>query len=427
MASILLISKEGDGIPVALRFAQEGHIVKFWVKDDKAKPSLKGFMNPSQIKDPRVMLEQYDLVIGDMVGLGSYFDDFRSKGKLIFGGGTFNDKLELDRDYGIKVARSLLKVDVPDSTLIDDVNEAVDYVAKAKCEQVLKPLGNKATSLTLVSRDEKNRTLISYLKNIGQQLMPCVIQDRVDGIEISTEGFFNGKEFVTPFNHTFERKRFMEGDKGCNTGCMGNVVFTTQGNPITESVLMPLSPLLTKMKYVGPIDVNAIFTKDKGYFIEFTTRYGYDAIQAFSELIKGSFFDFHYKIATRSVTNFDTFDKEFGLAVRLSLPPWPSSDDRVTKLKGIRVVDIPKPAQKHVWLSDVMLDGDGNLSMAGVDGVIGCVTARGETIRECKRRVYRTVNSISLHNDIQYRMDIADGVEDKINKLTEWGWLNAIS
>jgi phosphoribosylamine--glycine ligase len=425
MASVLLISKEGDGIPIALKMAQQGEIVKFWVKEERAKLSLKGFRNPSQIKDPRIMLEQYDLILSDMVGLGPLMDDFREKGKLVWGGGSFNDKLELDRDYGVKVASSLLKVSVPDYELFDDVEDAILYLQEQKLPMVIKPLGNKATSLTLVSGDDRNRTLISYLDNIGQQLMPCIIQRRIDGIEISTEGFFNGKDFVKPYNHTFEKKRFMEDDKGCNTGCMGNVVFTTKGNKLTDSVIEPLSPLLRKMSYIGPIDVNSILTKDEGYFIEFTTRYGYDAIQAFSELVKGSLFDFHYKIATRQAKEIDCFDKDFALGVRLSLPPWPSSDDRVKKLKGIQVLDIPKQAEKHVWLSDAMLNEEEQLTMAGVDGVVGCVTARGSSIRECKRRVYRTIQNISIHNDLQYRMDIADDIEAKIAQLTEWGWLDA--
>ncbi len=90
----------------------------------------------------------------------------------------------------------------------------------------------------------------------------------------------------------------MEGDKGPNTGCMGNVVFTTEGNRLTEQALMPLSPLLKKVGYVGPIDVNCILTATDAYFLEFTTRFGYDAIQTFSELLKIPLFDFLFTAAT---------------------------------------------------------------------------------------------------------------------------------
>jgi len=39
MASVLMLSKQGDGVPIALKMADEGHIVKMYIQDDHAKPS----------------------------------------------------------------------------------------------------------------------------------------------------------------------------------------------------------------------------------------------------------------------------------------------------------------------------------------------------------------------------------------------------
>jgi phosphoribosylamine-glycine ligase len=208
---------------------------------------------------------------------------------------------------------------------------------------------------------------------------------------------------------------------------MGNVVFTTSGNKLTQSVIDPLAPLLKKMNYVGPIDVNAILQKDRGFFIEFTTRFGYDAIQAYLELVKGSVFDFLYKIASGSNKPVDVFEDSFSIAVRISVPPWPGGKTDVDKLHGIQMLDIPEKAMNHVWLSDVMLCDEGVPVLAGVDGVLGCVTARGSTIRECRRRAYRTLDNILIHNDVQYREDIGADVDEKISKLVEWGWLENAS
>jgi len=421
MASVLILSKDGDGVSLALRLTQEGNIVKMWVKEPKAKASLDGYKSPSKVSDPRKMLEQYDLVISDMVGMGTLCDQLKEKGKIVLGGGAFNDKLELDREYGLKVCKSLLKIDPPKSVALKTSKECLRYLETVTSPQVIKPLGNMPTNLTLVSIDGDNRTLKSFLQERGNELTPCIIQEQVDGIEISTEGWFNGREWVKPFNHTFEKKRFMEGDKGPNTGCMGNVVWTTKEDKLTKALLTPLAPLLSKVNYVGPLDVNCIVNQKECYFLEFTPRLGYDAIQALTELVRESLFDFLYKVATQQVDKINYYG-DYGIAVRLSTTPWPGSD-KVEELKGVQLLNISQEAQRHVWLSDVMKKDNVEV-LAGVDGVLGCVSARGTTIRECKRRVYRTINNIVIHRDVQYRQDIGDDVEGDKGKLEEWGWLS---
>jgi phosphoribosylamine--glycine ligase len=420
MASILILSKSGDGVPIALKLAEEGHIVKMWFKLAKAKVSLEGYKNPSRVSDPRRMLEQYDLVLCDMVGLGSLCNELADKGKLVLGGGLFNDKIELDREYGEKVI-SLTKAKVPATVTCSNTTQLIDHLQTVGSPQVIKPLGNKEVSLTLVSKDPANRALVSLARQLGDKLVPCIVQERIDGIEISTEGWFNGG-WVRPFNHTMEKKRFMEGDKGPNTGCMGNVVWATNGDKLTATVLEPLEPLLERVGYVGPLDVNCIVTQDAAYFLEFTARFGYDAIQAWNELLKLPLFDYLYKVATKQADEVPVFQDSYSIAIRLSVPPYPS-EKGTEQWAGVQVLDVPKEASKHVWLADVMRK-DGVDVVAGVDGVLGCVTARGSSVRECRRRAYRTINNIVIHPDVQYRSDIGADTEENIAKLKEWGWLN---
>jgi len=417
-----MISKYGDGIPLAIRMAQDGNIVKIWIKDKEARKSLNGFRNPSKVSDPYKMLDQYDLVLNDMVGTGSVCDTLSSKGKLVLGGGSFNDKLELDREYGSKVAQTLTEAAIPPTVSINTKEELIKFFEKTNKPQVIKPLGNKQTNLTLVSRDKENRMLKSVIAKRAAEFVPCIVQETVEGIDISTEGWFNGKEWVKPFNHTIESKRFMEGDKGCQTGCMGNIVWPTTGDKLTSTVLEPLSSLLEKVNYVGPIDVNCIVTEESAYFLEYTARFGYDAIQAWSELIKASIFDYLYGIASAQKDSF-TYHNEYAIAVRLTIHPFPGKGE-IEDLSAIRVIDPPQAAMKHVWLADVSQDEDTFL-MAGVDGVIGAVTSRGISVRECQRRAYRTINNITLSDDVQYRNDIGNNVEDDKKKLIEFGWLNA--
>lgn len=422
MPKVLILSKQGDGVPLAIRLAEEGHGVDIYIQDSKAKGSLKGYERPRVIDRPtRVKDKAYDLVLADMVGLGMLCEEFSKAGHLVLGGGLLNDKLELDRDYGTKVIEKLTKVKEADSVKCTTVEQINTLLAQSVHPKVIKPLGNKTVDLTLVSGDDENRSLKTIVGQWGDKLIPCIVQEMIKGVEISTEGWFNGKEFIKPFNHTFERKRLMEGDKGPQTGCMGNIVIPSQGDRLTEMALKPLEPLLEKAGYVGPIDVNCILSGNDAYFLEFTTRFGYDAIQAWTELLKMPLFDFLFHVASGGgdlVKNAE-YRNDYAIAVRLSVAPYPSHKG-AEQWKGIQVLNLEDPqARRHVWLSDVMRNGKTQL-MAGVDGVIGCVTARGISIGECRNRVYRTINNIVIHKDVQYRRDIGEGVEMQIGQFKRW-------
>lgn len=419
MANILILSSEGDGIPISIRLAKEGHAVDIFLKDEKYKTSLLGYRNPKIILTAPPG-EGYDLIISDMVGLGELCEKYKKQGRLVLGGGVFNDKIELDRLYGSKVVSSLTQVKESETTKISAKAELIAFLKKSTTAKVVKPLGNKSVSLTLVSKDESNSSLISIAKKWGDKLIPCIVQDTIKGFEISTEGWFNGEKFIRPFNHTFERKRLMEDDKGPQTGCMGNVVVLSTGDKLTDLILLPLEPLLKKVKYTGPIDINCIISEKDVYFLEVTARFGYDAIQAFAELLKIPLYNFLFKVATQQDDLIEGIDytNQPSIAVRLSMPPYPSKEG-VDKWKGIRVLKMDEGASKHVWLADVMKE-EGIEVLAGVDGVVGCVTARGLTIKECQRRVYRTINNIVINSDVQYRSDIGDQALADKEEFDRW-------
>ena len=63
MATVLLLNRRNEGVPTALRLAQqEGHIVKLYSSQDHGS-CLQGSKNPAFIGNPKRMAEQYDLVL----------------------------------------------------------------------------------------------------------------------------------------------------------------------------------------------------------------------------------------------------------------------------------------------------------------------------------------------------------------------------
>jgi len=153
-------------------------------------------------------------------------------------------------------------------------------------------------------------------------------------------------------------------------------------------------------------------------------RFGYDAFQALAGMFTTTITEMFWHVVMKKPEPL-MLKKGYNIAVRLTLPPYPLyAPDHAKKLRGIKVLNINTGADKHTWLSDIMLNNEGKPVLAGIDGNIGCVVAGGDSIPMAEERVYYTINNIVVTPDVYYRVDIADGVEEKIKTLRKWGWLS---
>jgi phosphoribosylamine-glycine ligase len=292
---------------------------------------------------------------------------------------------------------------------------------------VLKPSGNQAAEKTaLVKRPELWNRAIEALPKDSRG----IVQRIVSGIEVSTEGWFNGERFVPPFNHTFEEKRFLAGNLGPNTGCMGNVVVQAgAGDRLTEATVEPLAPFLAAIGYRGPFDVNAIVSADKAYVLEATSRLGFDAIEALMEAFEEPAGDAFKRIAEGG----DGFATNGGvaIAVRLSVPPYPFRAPDRDDAAGEPVLGIDDNLQ-HLFLCDLYCDRDGVYRTAGADGILLKATSLGvpravtgrrlDYVYGARRRVYGILDQIEVPGK-QYRTDIGARVNDDLHQLHAWGWV----
>jgi len=414
---VCLVSVGGDGLSVLLRIQEAGHNCVMWCK--KA-PSVLGRGFVERAVSWRKHLNS-DLFLFDMVGLGHIADRLRRMGKTVLGGGVVNDKIELDRDYGHDLMKEY-GIPTPDYWEFNTKEEVQNFLRSKRGRYVLKPSGNQPTMFTYVAQDENSEDLREYLSSLDLK-GPFVLEKFVEGVEVSTEGWFDGEKFVLPINHTFEEKKFMEGDKGGNTGCMGSVVWVCDRDKLFESTLGKLEPFLRRVGYVGPLDINCIVA-DKPYGLEFTARFGYNAIQVLLEgFLPGE--DLGYVLWRFATRNLDTLPigSDWLVAVRLSIPPWPWVDEpRILKelCYGVPVL-YPEDASPHIWWDDVFREGR-SVKCAGGDGVICSVSARGRSLREALRRVYRTIGNIRVPN-LQYRSDIGKRVPEDFDTLVSGGWV----
>lgn len=414
MSKFRLISKNGDALALLYRISEEGNFVDFWIKERKAKPSYKGIL--PNVEHWSNGLTRDTIILFDMVGLGSIADKLKKTGFKVYGGSSLNDKLELDRPFGIKIAE-MGGIKVPKFEKFRSFQRAVSFLEKSKEPWVFKPQDNKSPAFTYVSTDtEDMKEMLDYFKGIWKGKVDFILQEKIEGVEVSTEGFYiDGKLVPNTLNSTIEQKRFMNGDLGPNTGCMSSVVrFWKNPSPkIYRLTLQKIEPFLRRFKYTGPLDMNCIISgKDHlPRFLEFTARFGYNALYALCEGLE------KVGVWVSGMTNGQPEPSSPSYdwlgAVRVSIPPYPL-EVKAEAGKPVRGVD----NLEHLWLLDVMYE-NGRLLTAGVDGVIGEVTGRAKTIEELGKQIYSRIDKLKIP-DLQYRQDVFTQAQEKIDKLKEW-------
>jgi phosphoribosylamine--glycine ligase len=412
-----LLSKYGDGLGLAHRIHEEGHKVDFWVKKADAKPSFKGIL--PQREAWNLSLTKDTFIFFDMVGMGPLAESLKKAGFDIYGGGKLNDTLELNREFGLKAAKTY-GLKVPKYKAFKSFAKAIEFVAENGGAWVFKPENNQLPVYTYVSTDTEDMLeMLGYFKKMWQGKVDFVLQEKIDGIEISVEGFYLDGELVpNSLNSTLESKRFMEGNKGENTGCQGSLVwFWKKKEPkIYRLSLKRIEPFLRRFKYSGPLDCNCIVSgRDQmPYFLEWTARFGYSAIYALAEGLNVSVSDFIGDLAAGEVPSLKPSYDWLG-AVRVSIPPYPH-DKGLEKSanKPIRGVD----SFDHTWLLDAKRSDD-KLLTAGVDGVVCEVTGRHKELGALEKELYARIDKLKIP-DKQYRSDIIAEGERRLNKLREW-------
>lgn len=418
---VLVISQTGDFLGVASRLVYEGHDVSMWIKERAYARSGKGIVK--RIDSWRSGLKDADLAIVDMVGMGHIERVLRTVGVPHLGVHPAMDRLELERAEGMRVFEES-GIDIPETHSFDTPEDAraffdnLDF-GNGWCIKADDNLGC-ATSRLIKEPEQLDWAFKQYPSGT-----PLIVQRIVEGVEVSTEGWFNGTDWVRPFNHTFEEKRFLDGGLGPNTGCMGNVVLACDGCRLCRTTVEKLKPFLTSIGWRGPVDVNCIVNDRAALALEATARFGYDALEALLEGVRLPVGSFLGEMAAGSMKEFD-MAREPLIAVRLAVPPYPLEDEGIEAEYGEPILGINQNNINHLWLCNVYVEDD-LIRTAGGDGLTLKATARGgagdlaEGVALARRRVYRTLDNIRVGSKM-YRRDIGLRVADDMAKLRDWGW-----
>lgn len=418
---ILMTSYSGYGAWYTLRLQEEGHQVDYYLQSRKYKNVLRGIAPAPIFAKPD--FGKYDLVLFDLTGRPKLAEEAIKLAPTI-GDGEFHSLVEEDRMYGVKVME-MCEIPVPPYEEFTDLGVAKQFIRKTKKRYVFKPDGgqDQDSCTTYVSQNWED--LLEYIDRLSQSTKGAkfILQEVVEGIEVSLNGYFNGEDFYH-LCVTLEEKKFMEGNKGPNTGCSGNMIFPVQKScKLYQEGLMKLIPFLKGIDFHGPIDLNTIVGDNTIYGLEWTPRFGYDSTSSEMALITSDMGEFLYDIATGGNPDGRLIVKEnsYAAGVRISIPPYPTEIDGMhpdgVPIKGIE----PEDVARHFYLYDAMLDSN-DLVTAGASGFVVVPIGVGSSPEEAWDCVKKRTRCIRIP-DMQYRQDMYKCTKIRHESLSRWGWL----
>src|SRR5208337_1426878 len=154
-------------------------------------------------------------------------------------------------------------------------------------------------------------------------------------------------------------------------------------------------------------------------FLEFTPRFGYDAIFALAHLVESDMAGLLADIAQGKIPAYKAACGPFSGALRLHTPPYPEEEED-------RAEDIPifnfdaEKVEKGVSPCEVMLDSTGEPVTSGPNGYVFVVSALADTPHEAMAKAEKFKVSIPL---MRYRTDLCEVLQGIYNDLLDTEWV----
>jgi phosphoribosylamine---glycine ligase len=305
--------------------------------------------------------------------------------------------------YGIPTARA---------GTFSDANTAKKFAAElnGKCAVKADGLALGKGVLICTNETEANKAIDEILvaKNFGAAGAKIVIQEFLEGIEISLHAICDGKT-AKLFPTSQDHKRAHDGDKGLNTGGMGTyspTPFLSDGEleKIGKQILNPWlrGCAEEKINFCGILYPGIMLTKSGVKVLEFNARFGDPETQVYLTRLENDLVE----LLDASVNG--TLDKielkwkpKASVCVVMASGGYPGNYEKGKLIRGLD--DVAKLPGVKVFHAGTAKNGNEIVTNGG--RVLG-VTALGKDLRAAQSAAYAAVEKIHF-DGAQFRRDIA--------------------
>ena len=338
-------------------------------------------------------------------------DLFESRGLRIFGPNKAAAQLEGSKAFTKEILHAN-RIPTAVFATFSDAAAAKQYLARQKSPYVVKADGlaaGKGVSIcATLTEAETASDEILVRKSFGAAGNKVVIEEFLAGEEASFMALTDS-EHLLPLATSQDHKRAFDNDQGPNTGGMGAyspapVVTAEVHARILREILLPLLNGLKRqnIRYRGLIYAGLMITKEGPKVIEFNARFGDPECQPIMMRLKSDLLPLLEATIDGKLDQVKAeWHEDPAVCVVLTANGYPGAYDKGKEIHGLE--KLVGWQQGFVFHAGTAKDNNRWLTTGG--RVLG-VTARGKSVAEAVKEVYRAVGEISWPG-MHYRKDIA--------------------
>ncbi len=343
-------------------------------------------------------------------GISDYFaQDSQLKNIVVIGPSKEGAQLEGSKEYAKEF---LIRHNIPtaayQSFTAATVDDGKQFLETLQAPYVLKADGLAAGKGVLILQDinEAKAELENMLTNkkFGAASEKVVIEEFLDGIELSVFVLTDGKNYLT-LPTAKDYKRIGEGDTGLNTGGMGAIspvpfVDDALMTKIEERIIKPTVQGLEKenIDYKGFIFIGLIKVGDDPKVIEYNVRMGDPETEAVLPRVKTDLVQLFQHVGNQSLDKINLeLDKRSAATIVTVSGGYPEAYEKGKEITGIDTI-----TNSIVFHAGTSLEGD---KVVTSGGRVIAITSLDEDFRKALKTSYQSIEKLNF-DKMYYRKDL---------------------
>lgn len=382
--------------------------------------SIKGSLADFEIVKHVVITRQFEMVfcgpeqpLAD--GLADFFHNDDELSNIPFiGPGKDGAMLESSKAFSKKFMQ---KFNIPTAAFgefdASQISEARNFLKQLKPPYVIKAdglaAGKGVVILDTIAEAEKHLEEVLLGNLFGNAGNKVVIEEFLDGIEVSVFVALDGKNFVV-LPEAKDYKRIFNNNMGPNTGGMGSVSpvpFYTSGfhQKVVDQIIIPTVNGLIKenIDYRGFLFIGLMNVNSDPYVIEYNVRLGDPETQSVMMRLKSSFADLLTAINKQDLYSYHAeFHSETAVNVVIASEGYPGD---ILKGNVISFKPISKSKIFHAGTAE-----NENQEIINTGGRVLSVCSLAGNIADAQQKTYNAIRNIYFKG-MQFRTDIGNDLK----------------
>lgn len=320
-------------------------------------------------------------------------------------------------------AKNLMKnnnIKTADYEVFDEADKAFDFVNKKEGPIVIKTDGLAAGKGVIICKniDESKIALnrISNNREFGDSGNRIVIEEYLEGYEISCIGLSDGKNFIS-LGMCQDHKTIFDNNLGANTGGMGSycpvpmISKELEDKIINQIMLKVIQSMRTKgSEYLGILYAGLMIIDNEPHVLEFNCRFGDPETQSTMMRLKSDIMPYIEAAINKELDSVEPiiWNKGSAACVIMSSKGYPQKYEKGKIVTGIN--EIKNEQNTTIFHSGTAINNNEIITTGG--RVLG-VTSIGNNINEATNRSYEAIKMINFEG-AHFRKDIAKMAKDFI-------------